>query len=55
MSVFSSPRFLHNEMRADPASFAGALLLVLGGVVVATIIPAWRAARTPPLTALHQR
>jgi ABC-type antimicrobial peptide transport system permease subunit len=46
---------LYGVSATDPASFAGALLLVLGGVVVATIIPAWRAARTPPLTALHQR
>ena len=29
--------------------------VVVGGVIVATIIPAWRAARTPPLTALRQR
>ena len=46
---------LYGVSATDPVSFASALLLVLGGVVVATIIPAWRAARTPPLTALHQR
>ena len=30
----------------DAVSFARALAIVLGGVVVATIVPAWRAART---------
>jgi len=39
----------------DPTSFARALAVVLGGVTVATIVPAWRAARTNPLSALwHQ-
>ena len=39
----------------DPISFARALAVVLGGVTVATIVPAWRAARTNPLSALwHQ-
>jgi ABC-type antimicrobial peptide transport system permease subunit len=35
----------------DPASFAGALALVLGVVILATLLPAWRAARTDPLAA----
>jgi macrolide transport system ATP-binding/permease protein len=38
----------------DPISFAGALAVVLGAVIVATLIPAWRAARTSPLAALRQ-
>ena len=46
---------LYGVSATDPVSFAGALAVVLGGVVVATVIPAWRAARTPPLKALHQR
>jgi ABC-type antimicrobial peptide transport system permease subunit len=37
----------------DSVSFARALVIVLGGVVVATVLPAWSAARTNPLTALR--
>jgi predicted permease len=39
----------------DGISFAQALAVVLGGVVVATIVPAWRAARTDPLKALRHQ
>jgi len=39
----------------DAASFARALAIVLGGVAVATIVPAWRAARTNPLIALRHQ
>jgi predicted permease len=39
----------------DPASFARAIALVLGGVIVATLVPAWRAARTNPLSALRHQ
>lgn len=39
----------------DATSFARALAVVLGGVVVATIVPAWRAARTDPLRALRHQ
>jgi ABC-type lipoprotein release transport system permease subunit len=39
----------------DALSFARALAIVLGGVVLATIVPAWRAARTNPLTALRHQ
>jgi ABC-type antimicrobial peptide transport system permease subunit len=39
----------------DPVSFARALAIVLGGVAVATIVPAWRAARTNPLSALRHQ
>ena len=46
---------LYGVSATDPVSFAGALLVVLGGVVVATIIPAWRAARTPAMAAMQQR
>jgi predicted permease len=38
----------------DPISFARALAVVLGAVLVATLIPAWRAARTNPTAALRQ-
>jgi predicted permease len=37
----------------DAASFATALAVVLGGVIVATVLPAWRAARIDPLSALR--
>jgi macrolide transport system ATP-binding/permease protein len=37
----------------DGTSFARALAVVLGVVIVATIVPAWRAARTNPLNALR--
>jgi putative ABC transport system permease protein len=39
----------------DAVSFARALALVLSFVVVATIIPAWRAALTDPLSALRHQ
>ncbi|HQX83416.1 MAG TPA: FtsX-like permease family protein, partial [Vicinamibacterales bacterium] len=38
----------------DAVSFARALAIVLGGVIVATVVPASRAARTDPLRALRQ-
>jgi predicted permease len=39
----------------DTFSFAQALLVVLGGVMLATLVPAWRAARTNPLRALRHQ
>ena len=39
----------------DAMAFAQALAIVLGGVIVATIVPAWRAARTNPLRALRHQ
>ncbi|HET6899037.1 MAG TPA: hypothetical protein VFK70_11840, partial [Vicinamibacteria bacterium] len=39
----------------DAVSFARAVAVVLGGVAVATIIPAGRAARTNPLAALRHQ
>jgi predicted permease len=39
----------------DAASFAGAVAVVIGGVVLASLIPAARAARTNPLHALRHR
>lgn len=37
----------------DAISFAVALVTVLGGILIATLVPAWRAARTNPLSALR--
>ena len=39
----------------DVVSFARALSIVLGGVALATIVPAWRAARIDPLSALRHQ
>jgi predicted permease len=39
----------------DALSFAGAVAVVLAGVLVASLVPAWRAARTNPLTALRHQ
>ena len=39
----------------DGVSFARALVIVLGVVTVATAMPAWRAARTSPLSALRHQ
>jgi macrolide transport system ATP-binding/permease protein len=39
----------------DVMSFARALALVLGIVLIASVVPAWRAARTNPLSALRHR
>jgi predicted permease len=40
---------------SDGPSFARALAIVLGGVAIASIVPAWRAARTNPLRALRHQ
>ena len=40
---------------ADTVSYARALAIVIGGVALATLVPAWRAARTNPLTALRHQ
>jgi predicted permease len=45
---------LYGVSATDPGSFARALGVVLGAVLVATVIPVWRGARTNPLTALRQ-
>ena len=37
----------------DAVAFARALAIVLGGVLLATLVPAWRAARTNPVEALR--
>jgi len=39
----------------DLVSFGAALAIVLSGVVAATLVPAWRAARTNPLAALRHQ
>ena len=39
----------------DAPAFAGAFVVVIGGVILATLIPAWRAARIDPLRALRHQ
>jgi macrolide transport system ATP-binding/permease protein len=46
---------LYGVSATDVSSFTRAFAIVLGGVSIATIIPAWRAARTNVLTALRHR
>jgi predicted permease len=46
---------LYGVSATDATSFARAFAVVLGGVGIATIIPAWRAARTNVLTALRHQ
>lgn len=52
-------RFLQSALfgvtATDGTSFASALAIVLGGVALATFIPAYRASRTDPLTALRHQ
>jgi predicted permease len=46
---------LYGVSATDVVSFARALAVVLGGVTLATIVPAWRASRTDPLSALRHQ
>jgi predicted permease len=46
---------LYGVSATDTVSFARALAIVLGGVVLATLVPAWRASRTDPLAALRHQ
>ena len=45
---------LYGVSETDARSFARALILVLGVVILATLVPAWRA-RTNPLDALRHQ
>ena len=45
---------LFNVRRSDPATYALVALVLLMTVLVATLIPAWRAARIDPLAALRR-
>jgi hypothetical protein len=52
--VDGSARLLFGVSATDAASFATAFGVVLAGVLLATLIPAWRASRTDPLEALRR-
>jgi predicted permease len=57
LAALGAGRFLRGVLfgvsPTDALSFAAALAIVLGGVLVASLVPAWRAARTNPLAALR--
>jgi hypothetical protein len=57
LAALSGSRFLGSVLfgvsATDATSFTRALAIVVGGVVVATIVPAWRAARINPIAALR--
>ena len=48
-------RVLYGVSASDGISFVGAVAVMLATVSLATVIPAWRAARTSPLAALRQQ
>ena len=47
--------WLFGVTATDAVSFTRALAIVLVGVVMATLVPAWRASRTDPLSALRHQ
>jgi putative ABC transport system permease protein len=55
--ALASSRYLEGWLfgvtATDGVSFVRALAIVLAGVVMATLVPAWRASRTDPLSALR--
>jgi predicted permease len=59
VSALVLSRFLQGALfgvsATDSTSFVSALAIVLGGVVLATLLPAWRAAQTDPLRALRHQ
>ena len=44
---------LNGMSRTDPMAYAGVLLAMLAAAAAASLVPAVRAARTDPVTALH--
>jgi putative ABC transport system permease protein len=46
---------LYGVSATDPISFARALAIVLTGVTLATVVPAWRASRLNPVSALRHQ
>ena len=59
LAALSGSRFLGSVLfgvsATDATSFTRALAIVFGGVVFATIVPAWRAARINPIAALRHQ
>lgn len=57
LSALALTRFLatirYGVAATDLPTFAGVAALVLGVAVLATVIPAWRATRIDPITALR--
>jgi ABC-type antimicrobial peptide transport system permease subunit len=59
VAAFAVSRLLSSVLfgvsATDAIAFARALAIVLGVVLLATLVPAWRAARTNPLSALRHQ
>jgi ABC-type antimicrobial peptide transport system permease subunit len=57
-AALAATRLLSSQLQgvrlADPIAVGAALTILLGCAVVAALIPAFRAANTPPLAALRQ-
>jgi ABC-type antimicrobial peptide transport system permease subunit len=57
-AAFAGTRYLASLLfrveARDPVSFVGAAAFLVGVALLATFVPAWRAARIDPLTALRQ-
>jgi len=53
--LLASASLLFGVSATDTGAFIRALTLVLGAVLIATLVPAWRAARTNPLQALRHQ
>ena len=49
------PRLLFGVRATDAGSFLRAVVVVLAGVLLATVVPAWRASRTNPVSALRHQ
>jgi ABC-type antimicrobial peptide transport system permease subunit len=45
--------FMPGMAGADPAAFASAAVALVGVALVATFVPAWRAARSSPVSSLR--
>jgi len=47
--------YLYGVSPCDPLAFASAFVVMLLATLVACFLPAWRATRTDPMRALHEK